>query len=183
MAGGYAGAGPKSIIPASATVKLGVRPVPGQDPSHIERLLRRRIAALTPPTVRTEVRAGLAVPAVAIPTGHAAVRAAAEAYRRGFGRAPAFLRSGGTIGPVAELVALGIPTVLMGFPLPDDRNHAPNEKFHLPTFFRAIGTCLRFFAELASRQVSRPRRVTRKGGLRRSGVGSGRPGPVGTAVQ
>ena len=39
---------------------------------------------------------------------------------------------------------LGIPTVLMGFALPDDRMHAPNEKFHLPNFFKGIATSIRF---------------------------------------
>jgi hypothetical protein len=46
---------------------------------------------------------------------------------------------------------LGIPTVLMGFALPDDRIHAPNEKFHLPTFFRGIKTCLWFYGNVAQR--------------------------------
>ena len=75
------------------------------------------------------------------------MRAAALAYRRGFGRHPVFLRSGGTIPVVSAFEeALGIPTVLMGFALPDDRIHAPNEKFHLPNFHRGIATSLWFLA-------------------------------------
>jgi hypothetical protein len=37
----------------------------------------------------------------------------------------------------------------MGFALPDDRLHAPNEKFHLPTFFNGIATSMHFLTELA----------------------------------
>ena len=61
-----------------------------------------------------------------------------------------FLRCGGTI-PVVNLFQemLGIPTVLMGFALPDDRLHAPNEKFHLPNFFKGIATSIKFLSEIA----------------------------------
>jgi acetylornithine deacetylase/succinyl-diaminopimelate desuccinylase-like protein len=82
------------------------------------------------------------------------MRAAAIAYRKGFGTVPVFLRSGGTI-PVVSLFQgmLGIPTVLMGFALPDDRMHAPNEKFHLPNFYNGITTSIWFLAEVgASRE-------------------------------
>ena len=91
---------------------------------------------------------GPAAPATA-DRRHPAVRAAARAYRAVFGTAPVFLRSGGTI-PVVSLLGslLRVQTVLMGFALPDDRAHAPNEKFHLPTFARAIQTSICFLAEL-----------------------------------
>jgi acetylornithine deacetylase/succinyl-diaminopimelate desuccinylase-like protein len=75
------------------------------------------------------------------------MRAAAAAYRRGFGKLPVFLRSGGTIPIVSTFKeVLRIPTVLMGFALPDDRIHAPNEKFYLPNFYRGISTSLWFMA-------------------------------------
>jgi acetylornithine deacetylase/succinyl-diaminopimelate desuccinylase-like protein len=45
---------------------------------------------------------------------------------------------------------LGIPAVLMGFGLPDDRIHGPNEKFHLPNFYKAIETSIWYLA-IASR--------------------------------
>ena len=78
------------------------------------------------------------------------MRAAAMAYRKGFGAAPVFLRSGGTI-PILDAFqnTLRVPTVLMGFALPDDRMHAPNEKFHLPNFFRGIATSVWFLDALA----------------------------------
>src|SRR5262245_11704501 len=81
---------------------------------------------------------------------HPAMRAAAKAYRRGFGIVPSFLRCGGTI-PIVNLLQerLSIPTVLMGFALPDDQLHGPNEKIHLPTFFKSIATSIAFLEEIA----------------------------------
>ena len=77
------------------------------------------------------------------PRDSRAVRAAVAAYRAGFGRAPAFLKIGGTI-PVVHLLerVLRVPTVMMGFALPDSNLHAPDENLHLPTFFRGIRTSL-----------------------------------------
>jgi hypothetical protein len=60
------------------------------------------------------------------------------------------LRSGGSIPVVTTFREhLGIPTVLMGFGLPDDRNHAPNEKFHIPNFYRGIDTSIWYMAAAA----------------------------------
>ena len=81
-----------------------------------------------------------------------AVGAAAAAYQAGFGRAPIFLRIGGTIPVVAILhERLRIPTVMMGFALPDSNLHAPDENLHLPTFFRGIRTSIQFLREMAAR--------------------------------
>src|SRR5207249_9702864 len=87
---------------------------------------------------------GSALPVV-LDRRHWAMRAAAKAYHCSFGAWPVFMRSGGTI-PIVNLLynELRIPTVLMGFALPDDRIHAPNEKFHLPNFYRGIGTSIWF---------------------------------------
>jgi len=78
------------------------------------------------------------------------MRAAGRAYAAGFGRAPVLQRSGGTI-PVVSLFEeeLGIPTVLMGFGLPDDRKHGPDEFLHLPNLWRGIRTSLAFLHGLA----------------------------------
>jgi acetylornithine deacetylase/succinyl-diaminopimelate desuccinylase-like protein len=78
--------------------------------------------------------------------------AAAAACRRGFGRAPAFVRSGGTIPIVAALHhGLGMPVVLLGLALPDDHQHAPDERLHLPTFWRGVATATAFLPEAAER--------------------------------
>jgi acetylornithine deacetylase/succinyl-diaminopimelate desuccinylase-like protein len=86
-----------------------------------------------------------------------AMRAAAHAYRMGFGAAPVFLRSGGTIPAVSMFQeTLNVPTILMGFALPDDRIHAPNEKFHLPNFFNGIATCIWFLDAVSSQRSQKP---------------------------
>jgi acetylornithine deacetylase/succinyl-diaminopimelate desuccinylase-like protein len=87
---------------------------------------------------------------------HPALRAAVSAYQKGFGAKPVFLRSGGSV-PAASIFQkmLGIPTVLMGFALPDDRIHAPNEKFHLPNFYRGIETSIWYLT--AAAQMTRDR--------------------------
>ena len=151
IGGGYQGAGNKSIIPARATAKLNFRLVPNQDPCEIERLFRQYMARLAPPTVRVTIRTHLAAKPALVDRHHPAMRAAVIAYRRGFGAMPVFLRSGGTIPVVNTLQEmLGIPTVLMGFALPDDRMHAPNEKFHLPNFYNGIATCIWFLAAVGA---------------------------------
>jgi acetylornithine deacetylase/succinyl-diaminopimelate desuccinylase-like protein len=151
ITGGYQGPGVKAIIPARAVAKLNFRLVPDQDPQEIDRLVRQHIARITPPTVRSTIHTRLVAQPALVNRQHPAMRAAAVAYRQGFGAAPVFLRSGGTI-PVVNTFQelLGVPTILMGFALPDDRMHAPNEKFHLPNFYRGIATCIWFLATIGA---------------------------------
>ena len=158
VAGGYAGAGAKAVVPARAVAKLDVRLVPRQDPRTIEQLIRRHVA--THARVPTSVSVIAASPPARSDLTHPLLQAAAAAYARGFGRRPALVRSGGTVPVVAMLQErLGVPTALLGFGLPEDRMHAPNESAHLPTFARAIETCIWFLHE-AARVHARPRRTT-----------------------
>lgn len=151
IGGGYQGPGVKAAIPTRAVAKLNLRLTPDQDPHEIDRLFREHIAQITPPGVRTRVQTLMAAKPALIDRKHPALGAAARAYHLGFGTPPVFLRSGGTI-PVVNLMQalLGIPVVLMGFGLPDDRIHAPNEKFHLPNFFKGIETSIQFLAEVGA---------------------------------
>ena len=150
IAAGYQGPGPKAVIPARAVAKLNFRLVPDQKPHEIDQLFRQHVARLTPGTVRASVRTGFTARPALIRRDHPALQAAAVAYRAGFGAPPVFLRSGGTIPVISTLKeTLGITTVLMGFALPDDRMHAPNEKFNLPNFDHAIATCIHFLQEVA----------------------------------
>ena len=149
IVGGYQGAGVKAIIPSRAIAKLNFRLVPDQQPEELEHLVRQHIQRLAPPAMDLKIRTLLTANPALIARKHPAMCAAAKAYRQGFGVAPVFLRSGGSIPVVNTLQeALGLPTVLMGFALPDDRLHGPNEKFHLPNFFRGIKTSIRFLSEI-----------------------------------
>jgi acetylornithine deacetylase/succinyl-diaminopimelate desuccinylase-like protein len=163
IAGGYQGAGIKTVIPARALAKLSIRIVPDQDPSEIERLLREHIRQVTPPTVTAHLRTLAVSNPALVNRNHPALCAAAVAYRKGFGVWPVFLRSGGSV-PAASIFqkTLGIPTVLMGFALPDDRVHAPNEKFHLPNFFRGIETCIWYMAAAAKMRGDQRQQTPRK---------------------
>ena len=154
IVGGYQGSGVKAAIPTHAMAKLNFRLAPDQDPQEIDRLFRQHIAKITPPGMQTRIRTLMSVKPALIDRRYPVLAAAARAYRHGFGVPPVFLRSGGTI-PVVNLMqeTLGIPVVLMGFGLPDDRIHAPNEKFHLPNFFKGIETSIRFLAELGTWQT------------------------------
>jgi acetylornithine deacetylase/succinyl-diaminopimelate desuccinylase-like protein len=148
--GGYQGVGAKGVIPASANAKLSFRLVPDQDPREVEELFRKHIARITPPTVRSTIRTLSSAEPVLVDPRHPAVQAARLAYSRGFGAAPVFLRSRGTIPILSAFQkTLGALPVLMGFALPDDRMHAPNEKFHIPNFFKGIETSIWFMDELA----------------------------------
>jgi acetylornithine deacetylase/succinyl-diaminopimelate desuccinylase-like protein len=152
IVGGYQGPGGKGVIPARALAKLSFRLVADQDPREVDLLVRRHIAHITPPTVRSAVRTLSASRPALVNTNHPAVRAAALALRNGFGAPPVVLRSGGTIPVIGAFQeTLGVPTVLMALARPDDRIHAPNEKFHLPNFYNGITTCIWFLAAMGAR--------------------------------
>jgi acetylornithine deacetylase/succinyl-diaminopimelate desuccinylase-like protein len=87
---------------------------------------------------------------VVLDVSHPAFAAARRAYAAGLGTPPAILRSGGTV-PIAFTLErlLGIPVVLAGLALPDDRHHPPDERVHLPTLLRAIATLGRLWQERA----------------------------------
>jgi acetylornithine deacetylase/succinyl-diaminopimelate desuccinylase-like protein len=156
ISAGYGGHGHKSIIPARASAKLNLRLVSDQDPQHVYSLLKRHLLNLTPSTVQVSLEPSAMTHPVRINPQNPAVRAASIALERGFGVRPSLLNSGGSI-PVVNLFKniLKLETVLMGFALPNDGMHGINERFHLPTFFRAIETCLHFYCELSQRNSKR----------------------------
>lgn len=151
IAGGHYGPGVKGVIPTSAVVKLSFRLVPDQNPERIGKIFREHITRITPRGTVVSVKVFSPIQPALVDRKHPAVQAAAFAYKKGFGALPVFLRSGGSIPVVnAFKESLGIPTVLMGFGLPDDRIHAPNEKFHLPNFYRGIETSVWYLTAAAS---------------------------------
>jgi acetylornithine deacetylase/succinyl-diaminopimelate desuccinylase-like protein len=149
ITGGYQGPGGKGIIPSRASAKLGFRLVADQDPAEIQDLLQRYLDRIVPPSIDYSVTKLSASKPAIVDRSHPAIRSAARAYESSFGAAPVFRRSGGSI-PVVSLFeeVLGVPTVLMGFGLPDDGMHGPNEKFYLPNFYRGIATSITFLNNL-----------------------------------
>ena len=155
IVGGYQREGAKAVIPSHAVAKLNFRLVPDQNPQEIDELFHRshyedHVAYGSRLTVRTLCPAHPAL----INRNDPFMHVAATAYRKGFDADPVFLRSGGTI-PVVNLLqeTLVAPVVLMGFALPDDQMHAPNERFYLPNFFRGIDTSIWFLHLTGARQT------------------------------
>lgn len=151
--GGYTGPGGKTVLPATVHAKLSMRLVPDQDPAEIRRLFVAYVQAITPPSVKVTIQGGHGAPASITDYNIPAMQAARAAYRETFGREPVLMREGGSIPVVGQFQThLGLETVLMGFGLPGDRIHSPNERFLLANFYRGIATSIHFlrrYAELA----------------------------------
>jgi acetylornithine deacetylase/succinyl-diaminopimelate desuccinylase-like protein len=147
---GFTGKGAKTVLPARAMAKISCRLVSDQDPYEIEKLVRKHVQTLTPPTVTSEVRGlNYAYPSI-VPINSPAMDAAIAAYERGFGAKPVFMREGGTLPIVATLQQIfHKPVLLMGFGLHDDHAHAPNEKFNLECFYRGITTSIELYERLS----------------------------------
>jgi len=143
--GGFTAEGAKTVIPAVATAKISMRLVPEMDPKRVIRQYTAHVKKLTPAGIVTTIRVLSSAPASVVSTENKFVSAAAQAMEQVFKKKTVYIRSGGSI-PIAGLLhdMLGIPVVLMGFGLPDDNLHAPNEKFHLPNFYRGIETVGRY---------------------------------------
>jgi acetylornithine deacetylase/succinyl-diaminopimelate desuccinylase-like protein len=144
--GGFIGEGQKTVIPAVATAKISMRLVPDQDSDKIAQQFTDYIYQLTPKTMEVSVKKLSAADSAVVDLTAPAIEAASEAYALGFGRRPVYLREGGSL-PVVGLFSktLSTPVVMMGFGLPDDALHAPNEKFHLPNFYRGIETAIHYY--------------------------------------
>jgi acetylornithine deacetylase/succinyl-diaminopimelate desuccinylase-like protein len=151
MWGGFIDEGFKTVIPAEARAKVSCRLVPDQDSSAIGAMIERYLQQIAPQTVEVSVDTLQHAPATVVPLDVSEMQAAARAYHRVFGAEPVFSREGGSI-PIATVVqeSLGIPILFMGFGLPDDNLHAPNEKLHLPNFYRGIRVGIALMEELIS---------------------------------
>jgi acetylornithine deacetylase/succinyl-diaminopimelate desuccinylase-like protein len=151
IGGGFTGEGMKTVIPSRAVAKVSMRLVPDQRPARIFKQFGRFVQRQAPAGVRVEVRHLASAPPVVISPDAPAVQAAVRALQATYGTAPVCARSGGSVPVVTGLVdALKAPTVMMGFGLPDDNLHAPNEKFALGNFYQGIDAVIRFFYELAA---------------------------------
>lgn len=145
IAGGFTGAGAKTVIPATATAKVSFRLVPNQDAEKVIEGFRQFVKENTPAGIQAEVKVLSGGPAVMVNPDHPAIAVAAKAFEDVLGKQTVFVRSGGSIPIVGEFAKhLGIPTILMGFGLPDDGLHSPNEKFKLANYYTGIRTVAHF---------------------------------------
>ena len=145
--GGFTGAGAKTVIPARAVAKVSMRLVPEMTTTESFALYKTYVEAICPAGITLEVRLIHSGDPVVVSTDNPYVRAATTAMHDVFGKETVFVRGGGSIPIVGDFIReLGIPALLMGFGLPDDNLHAPNEKFHLSNFHRGIESIVRFLA-------------------------------------
>lgn len=152
MVSGFTGEGSKTVLPAKAMAKISMRLVPDQRPEMIRSSLETYLNSNSPPTVTWELEQLASCPPAIVERDSDAVRAASRALATVWGVEPVFTRQGGTVpvvGMMQEL--LGIDSLMLGFGLPDDNLHAPNEKLHLPNFYRGVETYIRFMHEAANK--------------------------------
>ncbi len=149
MPGGFTAPGAKTVIPARASAKVSMRLVPNQDAADILKRFKNYVKKLTPKGIQTNIKVWSSGPACVVGTDNKYIKAATEALHDVFKKNTVFIRSGGSIPIVTDFQdVLKIPSVMMGFGLPDDNLHAPNEKFHIPNFYRGIESICLFFEKL-----------------------------------
>src|SRR3984885_399429 len=149
MPGGFTAPGAKTVIPAKASAKISMRLVPNQNADDVLQKFKKFVKKLTPKGIQTNVKVWSKGPACVVGTDNPYIQAATEALHEVFKKDTVFIRSGGSIPIVTDFQdVLKIPSVMMGFGLPDDNLHAPNEKFHIPNFYRGIESICVFFEKL-----------------------------------
>jgi len=154
ITGGYEGDGIKAIIPSKASAKISFRLVPAQEPLFIEKLFKHYMTSITPPGISCTIKRFASAKPVVVPLDNPYIQAVATAYKKAFQNETVFLASGGTI-PIVNLLQekLNIPPVLMGFALPTDNLHGPNEHFSLSNFYNGILTSIYFIHEISEHET------------------------------
>ncbi|MDP4229352.1 MAG: dipeptidase [Bacteroidota bacterium] len=147
--GGFTGEGAKTVLPSKASAKISMRLVPNQTPDEIAQKFEAFFNKIKPAGVTitvTDLHGGM--PAMT-PIDSAGMNAARKALKEVFGKEPFLTREGGSI-PIVNSFSkiLGAPTVLMGFGLPDQNAHSPNEKMNLKNFHRGVKCGALFYSNL-----------------------------------
>ena len=134
--------------PAKAVAKISMRLVPGMEPAATFAKFKSFVQSIAPAGVEVEVRMLHSGDPCLVRVDNPYIQAATHALHEVWGKDTVFIRSGGSIPIVGDFDRhLGIPSVMMGFGLPDDNLHAPNEKFHLENFRLGIQSLIRFLEE------------------------------------
>ena len=148
---GFTGEGSKTVLPARAMAKISMRLVPDQRVDKVHKSLQDYLEAKAPPTISWEIEALTGNNPAVVERDSEGMRAASRALELVWGRRPLLTRDGGSVPVVGMLQeSLGVDSLMLGFGMPDDNIHAPNEKLHLPNFRRGIETYIHFMCEIAS---------------------------------
>jgi len=149
--GGYQGEGAKTVIPSKAYAKFSTRLVPHQPPAKIAKLVEKQVRALLPKTVRCKFEV-LSTGKPWVAPYHAPIfQVAQNAMHKGFGKKAVFIREGGSIPFVTQMHdTFKVPCVLIGFGLPDENAHAPDEHILLENYHNGIKAIAHFYEDLAN---------------------------------
>src|ERR1700687_227892 len=149
--GGYIGEGAKTVIPSKASAKFSTRLVPNQDPQKIAKLVEKHIRKLLPSTVTCTFELLSSANPWAAPFHDPIFAKAQAALQKGFGKKAVFIREGGSIPFVTQMYdTFKVPCVLLGFGLPDENAHAPDEHIALENYFGGIKAIANFYSDLAT---------------------------------
>ena len=149
--GGYIGEGAKTVIPSKAFAKFSTRLVPDQDPKKIAKLVEKHVRKLLPKTVLCKFTVLSTGKPWRAPYKAPIFSKAQTALERGFGKKAVFIREGGSIPFVTQMYdTFKVPCVLIGFGLPDENAHAPDEHLALENYFGGIKAIANFYAALAT---------------------------------
>ncbi|MEI7988364.1 MAG: dipeptidase [Chloroflexota bacterium] len=144
---GFTGEGAKTVLPAYAMAKISCRLVPDQIPDEVHQQLLKYMEIHAPATVRWELtRIGKGAPGIVVERDSWGIRAMSQALEQVWVKPPLFNRIGGSV-PVVQYIKdiIGVDVINTGFSLPEDGMHGPNEKLHLPTFYKGIEALIHFF--------------------------------------
>ncbi|WP_223070381.1 dipeptidase [Paenibacillus caui] len=147
--GGFQGEGTKTVIPKEAHAKITCRLVANQNPQDILDKIERHLHAHLPAGASLKMVGGEKAFAFNIDPSQPLLQKAADAYERVYGTRALFTKDGGSI-PIVETLSrvLSAPAVMMGFGLPDENLHAPNEHFNIENFDKGLLTIVEYLKSL-----------------------------------
>lgn len=152
---GYIGEGGKTVLPSYAMAKISCRLVPDQDPNEVHAQLKQYLQENSPPSIRWEIDQIAGSPPSISDRNSLWAQAYLKAAETIWGVRPAFKREGGSVPVVTDFQqTLGVDVVNMGFGLPTDNMHGPNEKLDLPNWYRGIDALIHFFFNLANAEAA-----------------------------
>jgi acetylornithine deacetylase/succinyl-diaminopimelate desuccinylase-like protein len=153
---GYTGEGAKTVLPAKAMAKVSCRLVPDQLPDEIEKLMKAHVAKVAPKGVKVTVQHLHGGRPWRAELNGAIYDAARKALRAAYGKEPVITGEGGSIPVVGDFEKiLGAPVLLVGFGLPGENAHAPDEWMSEENFrvgMRAMATLWDEYATVAGKR-------------------------------
>jgi acetylornithine deacetylase/succinyl-diaminopimelate desuccinylase-like protein len=149
ITGGHQGPGGRSVLPGSATTRLSFRLVAGQEPETIRKRFRAHVAAQLPQGCRVEFDGSGGSSAVVLSQDSRFLTASSRGLEEEWGMAPVLRGTGGAI-PLVEQFSrvLGAECVVIGFILPEDAIHAPDECYDTERVRKGVRSWVRIFEKI-----------------------------------